>query len=148
MGKKFAKFNVEGLPQGFYDDEINEVPEGSVELTDSQWIEFINNNGSRKWDGEGLVEYTPEPPETTWEMVKSMQVAVFEANSWKSERFFTQRELGMDVTEGATENAADLDEVQHMALLQYFQDVRDAGKLETPQEAADVINGLTNPTEA
>lgn len=62
---KRAKFQ-NGLPVAFYDDEIDYpggIPPGTVQLTHEQWLEFIENPGRRKWQGNRVVEYTPPPPE-------------------------------------------------------------------------------------
>lgn len=59
---KYAILNQSNLPVAFYDDEINSsIPNGAVQLTDSQWREFINNPGRRAWDhgGNAVIPYTP-----------------------------------------------------------------------------------------
>ena len=51
MSKK-AKFNAEGFPVAFYDTGINKtIPVDAVSITDEQWSELVNNQGSRKWNG-------------------------------------------------------------------------------------------------
>ena len=58
--KKFAQFNEQGVPTAFYSDDINtNIPTDAVEITEAQWLEFIENQGRRKWDGSGVVEYVP-----------------------------------------------------------------------------------------
>lgn len=57
---KYAKFSADGIPTAFYSSEINPIiPADAVSITDEQWREFINNPGSRKWDGSSVVPHTP-----------------------------------------------------------------------------------------
>lgn len=92
MGK-FAKFDAEGFPQGFYAEEVHGarmrpvygqkpeptaeepnplppvigvepnpetlIPADAVEITDEAWMEFLNNQGLRKWVDGSVVEYAP-----------------------------------------------------------------------------------------
>jgi hypothetical protein len=60
---KFATFE-DGFPTGFYDPAIHgeAIPSDAVEITDYQWLEFLDNPGLRKWDGSGVVTYDPPPP--------------------------------------------------------------------------------------
>ncbi|GEM_PF-987522 len=56
-----ATFDDEGFPTGFYSTLLHgdEFPEDAVEISNEQWLEFINNSGVRRWvDGE-VVEYVP-----------------------------------------------------------------------------------------
>ena len=58
----FGKFTPDGLPLAFYRSDVNAaatIPSGCVELTESQWQEFIENNGLRKWSGSAVVAYEP-----------------------------------------------------------------------------------------
>lgn len=61
---KFASFDSSGLPVAFYSEELHGdgIPDEAVEISDAAWLEFINNSGLRRWDGERVVEYTPPPP--------------------------------------------------------------------------------------
>ncbi|WP_157951542.1 hypothetical protein [Agrobacterium pusense] len=59
----FATFADDGFPTGFYSTIVvgDDYPDEAIEITQEQWLEFINNSGRRKWvDGE-VVEYTPPP---------------------------------------------------------------------------------------
>jgi hypothetical protein len=58
---KFATLNNIGQPTGFYSSEFhNIIPEDVIEITDEQWKEFLDNQGTRIFrDGE-VVEYIPE----------------------------------------------------------------------------------------
>lgn len=61
---KLAKFDADGFPLAFFDDELHagSVPDDAIEIADSQWLEFINNQGLRQFvDGE-VVEYHPPVP--------------------------------------------------------------------------------------
>ncbi|MBB3288149.1 MULTISPECIES: hypothetical protein [unclassified Rhizobium] len=86
---KFAMFDANGLPVAFYAEDIHgsrtrpvyganddgeaivigsepnpdcSIPAGTIEIDDSQWMEFLSNAGCRKWLNGQLVEYTPPPP--------------------------------------------------------------------------------------
>ena len=65
MGQKYAVFDTNGFPKAFYDDEIHEkIPGDAVEITEQQWLEFVNNQGKRKWDftKNDVVVYEPPLP--------------------------------------------------------------------------------------
>ncbi|MFC0245834.1 hypothetical protein ACFOLL_12540 [Falsochrobactrum ovis] len=64
---KFASFDSNGLPVAFYSGDIHgeNIPTGAVEISHNDWLEFINNSGMRRWDGEKVVEYTPPLPMPT-----------------------------------------------------------------------------------
>lgn len=54
--------DADGLPAGFFPSDLYlSPPEGSFEVTFDQWMEFLNNQGSRRWNGQQVVEYTPPP---------------------------------------------------------------------------------------
>jgi len=63
---KYAVFDEHGFPQAFYSPDIHgdKIPAEAIEITDEQWLEFINNQGKRRWDFEKkeVVEYVPPPP--------------------------------------------------------------------------------------
>ncbi|WP_247880179.1 hypothetical protein [Brucella pituitosa] len=63
--KIYAIFDEYGLPLGFYTSEIHgaNTPVDAVEITGSQWKEFLDNQGARKWQDGRVVEYTPPTPE-------------------------------------------------------------------------------------
>tara|TARA_R110000851_G_scaffold150518_3_gene291326 strand:+ start:734 stop:1093 length:360 start_codon:yes stop_codon:yes gene_type:complete len=66
--QKFAIFSTDGLPQGFYSDDVNKViPDNAVKITHDQWVEFIENSGRKKWDGSKVADYTP-PKQTKTEL--------------------------------------------------------------------------------
>ena len=57
----FATFADDGFPTGFYSTIVvgDDYPDEAIEITQEQWLEFVNNSGRRKWvDGE-VVEYNP-----------------------------------------------------------------------------------------
>lgn len=58
---KFAVFSDDGFPEAFYTREIHgeKIPSEAVEITDGQWLEFIENPGQRKWVDGTVV--TTEP---------------------------------------------------------------------------------------
>lgn len=59
--KYFAMFNVAGFPTAFYCEEIHgeNIPVGVIEITDEQWMQFVDNPGQRRWDNGQVVEYSP-----------------------------------------------------------------------------------------
>ena len=62
---KFAVFDENGFPKAFYDSNIHHnIPHEAVEITEEQWLEFINNQGKRKWNFETkqVEVYEPPPP--------------------------------------------------------------------------------------
>lgn len=68
---KFAVFTDDGLPSAFFDQAIHgdNIPAETIEISDAQWADFIDNVGHRKWlDGE-VVAYNPasEPTITDYE---------------------------------------------------------------------------------
>lgn len=61
---KFALFNDGGMPLAFYDSIVhgNAIPDDAVEITTAQWLEFLEHQGWRRWNGSG-VEVIPGEPE-------------------------------------------------------------------------------------
>jgi len=63
---KYVIFDENGFPKAFYSPDIHgdNIPEEAIEITEEQWLEFINNQGRRRWDFEKkeVVEYVPPPP--------------------------------------------------------------------------------------
>ena len=77
---KHAIFNEHGLPQAFYAAEIHgdAIPADTVEITDEQWQEFIDNQGLRRWSDGTVVTF--EPPAT--EPDEHVAI-VFPADLWR-----------------------------------------------------------------
>ncbi len=75
--KYFAMFDDAGFPTAFYCEEIHgeNIPVGVIEITDEQWMQFVDNPGQRRWDNGQVVEYSPPavepvtiiPAVTLWE---------------------------------------------------------------------------------
>jgi len=64
MTRYFAMFNVNGDPQGFYPSDVwPDPPAGAVEITQSQWQEFIANPGARRWHDGAVIPFDPPPPQ-------------------------------------------------------------------------------------
>ncbi len=62
---KYAIFDEQGFPKAFYDDQIHtDIPKEAIQITEQQWLEFVNNQGKRKWDFDEkvVVVYEPPPP--------------------------------------------------------------------------------------
>lgn len=62
--KTFGIFDESGAPLAFYNEDIHGavgsagclIPSEAIEITYSQWLEFINNNGERRLvDGKVIV---------------------------------------------------------------------------------------------
>ena len=59
---KYVVLSPEGFPSGFYDAAVHStIPQGAVQITDAQWLEFLQNQGRRKWENGQVVEYDPPP---------------------------------------------------------------------------------------
>ena len=72
----FAKFDDTGFPVGFYTEEIhgNTIPAGSIEISEAQWRELIENPGFRKWvDGEIIAVDPPQPTVTITDYENAIQ---------------------------------------------------------------------------
>lgn len=73
----FAVFDDRGLPQGFYTDEVHgdRIPTGAVEISQDDWMEFLDYQGQRRWEDGKVVEHVPDaqPVAPPPEMVATMQ---------------------------------------------------------------------------
>lgn len=61
-----AVFSPEGDPIAFYDTDLHSagaIPAGAVTITGSQWMEFLEHQGMRRWVGGQVVPYEPPAPE-------------------------------------------------------------------------------------
>jgi hypothetical protein len=61
----FATFDGDGFPTGFFPDDVwpeDKRPTAAVELTEAQYIEFIEHQGQRKFVDGQVVAYTPLEP--------------------------------------------------------------------------------------
>ncbi|WP_025199132.1 hypothetical protein [Brucella sp. BO2] len=64
---KFAIFDEQGLPKAFYSEDVHGhqgtpgclIPDDAIEISDEQWMDFIENHGARRWENGSVVEYTP-----------------------------------------------------------------------------------------
>ena len=70
---KYALFDAEGLPTAFYTQDVHgplEVdgernlayPDGTISITDDQWLDLISNQGKRRWTGVAVEPYEPPQP--------------------------------------------------------------------------------------
>ncbi|WP_413722704.1 hypothetical protein ACL2XG_05265 [Sodalis sp. RH24] len=55
MTNKYGVFDANGVPTAFYSDDVNIIPSGAIALTDEQWKDLCENQGSRVWDSETSV---------------------------------------------------------------------------------------------
>lgn len=87
---KFAVFDDNGFPQTFFSEDVHgsrvrpvygqpdedtgiapivgeepnpdcTIPADTVEISDAQWLEFISNQGFRRWEHGAVVSYDPPP---------------------------------------------------------------------------------------
>ncbi|MFK5639508.1 hypothetical protein ACI50E_16850 [Brucella sp. ZJ1_1] len=87
--KYFAMFDEAGLPTAFYCEEIHgdSIPVGVIEITEDQWLEFVDNPGQRRWDSGAVVEYSPPqvepvtvlPSITLWERLTEAEAEQVDA---------------------------------------------------------------------
>jgi len=50
---KYALFDKNGFPIAFYDPDIHSnIPENAIQISDEQWMEFLQNQGRRRWNFE------------------------------------------------------------------------------------------------
>ena len=60
-----ATFDTDGLPTGFYPDDIwpDGYPADAIEISEDHYREFLEFAGRRRWDGSRPVAYEPVEPE-------------------------------------------------------------------------------------
>jgi hypothetical protein len=60
---KYAVFDTAGFPTAFYAPEVHgdAIPAEAVEITDAQWLELVEHQGTRKWVDGAVVAYEPPP---------------------------------------------------------------------------------------
>lgn len=69
---KYAAISEDGFPLAFYSDDIHaDIPAGMITISDEHWVEFLENPGLRRWDGEAVVVYNPPPVPITHEDVNA-----------------------------------------------------------------------------
>ncbi|WP_235775114.1 hypothetical protein [Agrobacterium pusense] len=61
---RYATFNESGFPVGFYKDEFHggQDTDGAIEISEADWIEFLNYLGKRKRKHGGIVPVGPPIP--------------------------------------------------------------------------------------
>jgi len=109
MGQKYAVFNELGLPQAFYDDEIHtkeQIPQNAILITEEQWMEFIQNQGRRKWNFE-TKQVEPFNPEDLISLDEKKQqmlnvlngvfVSLISQTDYVLIKLQEARELGLDI---------------------------------------------------
>lgn len=61
-----AVFSPEGDPLAFYDTAIHpaaSIPSWAITITENQWMDFLLNQGERRWVSGEVVPYEPPAPE-------------------------------------------------------------------------------------
>ena len=72
-----AKFDKDGFPTAFYDTraytDTSFIPDDTIEITEDQWQEFLNNAGRKKWLDGKIVDYTPPAPPVVYPNLSARQ---------------------------------------------------------------------------
>ncbi|NLG85591.1 MAG: phage tail protein [Firmicutes bacterium] len=82
---KLARFDATGRPLAFFDPALDYPGEDlsdTVQITDEQWLEFLNNPGARRWDGHQVVPCDPPTQPLTWEDVRARRDALLRESDW------------------------------------------------------------------
>lgn len=53
--------NEQQKPVAFYDED-QQRPGGTIEITEAQWLDFLQNQRTRRWNGEQFIEVEPDSP--------------------------------------------------------------------------------------
>ncbi len=63
--KIFATLDNDGFPTAFYPEDIHgeNTPADTVEITEAQWHEFLDNQAARRWHNGKVVEFIQQIPE-------------------------------------------------------------------------------------
>jgi len=112
---KYASFDKDGFPTAFYDTEINgeNIPKAAVEISDKDWMEFINNQGARAWDGSKVISKFRQV-NLTMEDIRKKRKSLLSASDWTAL------------------NDAPLDESKRRAWNKYRQELRDITNQKDP----------------
>ena len=92
MGQKFAVFDTQGFPKAFYDDEVHKnIPPEAIPISEQDWLEFINNQGKRKWNfSTNKIEvYTPPSP-TKIELIEQLRTAILSLQRQRLHKVLSQ----------------------------------------------------------
>ncbi|EGL63587.1 hypothetical protein AGRO_3656 [Agrobacterium sp. ATCC 31749] len=56
-----AVFNSDGIPLGFYNEEIHgeNIPADAIDISDEQWVDLLAGCGSRVWKNGEVVDIDP-----------------------------------------------------------------------------------------
>jgi hypothetical protein len=86
---KYAILNIDGTPKSFYDDKVHKkIPKEAINISDEQWLECINNQGTRAFINGQLVEYVYQPTEAEIIAKKVQEHESYLINTaWYVERF-------------------------------------------------------------
>lgn len=72
-----AKFDKDGFPAAFYDTrayaDTSFIPADTVEITEDQWKEFLDNAGRKKWVDGKIIDYTPPAPPVVYPNLSARQ---------------------------------------------------------------------------
>lgn len=78
MSKKMV-VDVNNIPIAFYETIVNpaeSIPADAIDITEEQWLEFIENRGKRKWNPSTLAveNYTPTIPLADIKSIKISEI--------------------------------------------------------------------------
>ncbi len=86
MGKIYTKLDDDGFPIAFYDDAVypeESIPNEAIEITEDQWQDLLNNQGSRKFDADtGEVVDGQKIYKKTWDSIKLRRNALLLESDW------------------------------------------------------------------
>ncbi len=123
---KFAEISPDGFPLAFYSPDIHgdDIPLEAIEITDENWLEFINNAGRRRWDGGKVVEYTPPGP-----TAEEQRALMHPLEKWRFDTIIDSRPGLRDKIETAIErNIPDL--LQRATVRNKFRSVTQFSRLD------------------
>lgn len=88
----YAEFDNDGLPIIFFNDEFDTPSAGAVSITESQYLELINNVGQRRWNGVDVEAYTPENAALSYKKEEAKLAIDYSAEQARA-RYATQNAL-------------------------------------------------------
>jgi hypothetical protein len=144
----FAVFDTSGFPTAFYNDDISpSIPDGTVEISEEQWQDFVAHVGLRKWDAATatVVEYVPPPPPVVPQTVFAPREFFALFTTAEQSALFTARRTSVDVDMFITLAMAGPVDISHAEVIADVNACVSAGIL-TSGRAADILAGKPAPT--
>ncbi len=118
---RYATYDEDGLPTGFYAEGIGDIPETAIVITDEDWNEFLDNQGRRKWNGSEVVEYAPPfDPEACTSQIKFLtKQVILNIASIEDQLNLTAR--AMEILELKTEDTASASDLAELVEIKAMQ---------------------------